>query len=233
MANERRVRSQAVFGTLSASIVAGDTTINGAGLANLAAIGATEHAAIVLDPKRTAGAPEIVYVTAHTAAATSATVTRGQEGTTARSHASATEWGHVPTPADYVGGSRLIVRRAASQAIPSATLTAISWDTEDIDTDAFIAVTSSTITIPTLLGGVYAISAVSAINGGAPTGRHLLEIAAGGSTWRSTIEAGEDVGSVSVVVRLNAADTIVTNIFQTGAATGNLTARLELYRLSA
>lgn len=69
--------------------------MNSAGLANLAAVSSAE-AIIILDPNRLTGAPEIVVVTAHTGSATSATIQRGQFGTTAREHASGTEWVHGP-----------------------------------------------------------------------------------------------------------------------------------------
>lgn len=97
-----RVRGNNVQGTVSDNpLTAGATTLNSAGLANLPAV-ATQHAVIVLDPLRSAGAPEIVVVTAHTGAATSATVTRGAYGTTARSHASGTLWVHAPITEDFL-----------------------------------------------------------------------------------------------------------------------------------
>ncbi len=75
------------------------TTVNSAGLANLSAVSGN-HAVLVLDPLRAAGAPEIVIVTAHTGAATSATITRGAYGTSARQHASGTLWVHPATKDD-------------------------------------------------------------------------------------------------------------------------------------
>lgn len=91
-----RVRTDNVFGTITDNpLTSGATTMNSAGLANLAAVSSTE-AIITLDPNRVAGAPEIVVVTAHTGSATSATIQRGQFGTTARQHASGTAWVHGP-----------------------------------------------------------------------------------------------------------------------------------------
>lgn len=91
-----RVRTDNVFGTITDNpLTSGATTMNSAGLANLAAVSSTE-AIIILDPNRVAGAPEIVVVTAHTGSATSATIQRGQFGTTARQHASGTAWVHGP-----------------------------------------------------------------------------------------------------------------------------------------
>lgn len=96
-----RIRTDNVFGTLSQAIDNDDTTINSAGLANLAAV-SSAHAVIVVDPLRSAGAPEVVVVTAHTSSATSATVTRGAYGTSARSHASGVLWIHAPTVDDVI-----------------------------------------------------------------------------------------------------------------------------------
>lgn len=91
-----RVRTDNVFGTLTDNPLTNSaTTMNSAGLANLAAVSSAE-AIIILDPNRVSGAPEIVVVTAHTGSATSATIVRGQFGTSAREHAQGTEWVHGP-----------------------------------------------------------------------------------------------------------------------------------------
>lgn len=102
MANENRVRGNGVLGTITNNPLAvGGTSITCANFAELPAIGATEHLALTLDPGHSAGAPEIVWVTAHTALSTSVTVVRAREGSTARQHATGTQvvWG--PTAADY------------------------------------------------------------------------------------------------------------------------------------
>lgn len=97
-----RIRTNNVFGTVTDNpLTAGATTLNSAGLADLAAV-SSAHAVIVLDPLRSAGAPEIAVVTAHTASATSATVTRGAFGTTARQHAAGVLWVHAPTIDDAI-----------------------------------------------------------------------------------------------------------------------------------
>lgn len=102
MANEIRVRSNFQAGTITDNPLTNvATTVNSAAFAALPAIGATQHLPIVLDPLGSAGAPEIAWITAHTASATSATVVRAQEGTAARQHASGTVWRHAPTIFDY------------------------------------------------------------------------------------------------------------------------------------
>jgi len=99
MANETRVRADFVSGTVDDNpLTAGATTLTSTELADLPAISSSEHAVIVLDPD---GTQEIVYVTAHTASATTATILRGQEGTTAVSHAQNTSWVHGPVASDY------------------------------------------------------------------------------------------------------------------------------------
>lgn len=102
MANEIRVRSNFQSGTITDNPLTNvATTINSAAFASIPAISATQHFPIVMDPLATAGAPEIVWITAHTASATSATVLRGQEGTTARQHAQGMTWRHAALVSDF------------------------------------------------------------------------------------------------------------------------------------
>ena len=83
---------------LSTGIAAGDTTISiAAGGALFPVANGTDWFKAVLQD---ANGIEIVYVTAHTSASTSFTVTRGQEGTTARSFAAGSVFGLRVTAAD-------------------------------------------------------------------------------------------------------------------------------------
>jgi microcystin-dependent protein len=68
------------------------TTINSTGFANLPAVSAPDFLWITLDPRGVESGPELVKVTAHTASATSITVTRAQQSTSAVEHPSGTEW---------------------------------------------------------------------------------------------------------------------------------------------
>lgn len=77
------------------------TTLTSSDLSALGVVEAPDIAVIILDPKGTAGAPEVVHVTAHEASATTATILRGQEGTSARQHAENIPWTHGPTEDDY------------------------------------------------------------------------------------------------------------------------------------
>lgn len=86
---------------LSAGIAAGDTTISitSGGALFPVANGTDWFKAVLQD----ASGIEIVYVTAHTSGATSFAVTRGQEGTTARSFAAGSVFGIRVTSADMAG----------------------------------------------------------------------------------------------------------------------------------
>ena len=46
-------------------------------------------------------------------------------------------------------------RAGATQTIATSTATAVSWTTEEQDTDLFLTPTSTTITVPQNLGGIY------------------------------------------------------------------------------
>lgn len=96
MANELRVRGNLVSGTLSSSLTNVATSMSAAGLANLPVVDATNHAVIVIEN-------EIVYVTAHTAGATTATIARQKDNTTAAAHNSGVAWQHGPVASDVVG----------------------------------------------------------------------------------------------------------------------------------
>jgi len=92
-----RVRSNNVYGIVADNpLTVGATTLTATGLTGLAAVSGG-HAVITIDPLGTAGAPEIVLVTAHTAAAGTATISRGAYGTVARQHLQGVLWVHTPT----------------------------------------------------------------------------------------------------------------------------------------
>jgi microcystin-dependent protein len=98
-------------GTITDSpLTVGATSINSAAFATvLPAIAAPRTMSIVLDPDGDDGIPEIVTVTAHTAAATVVTVTRGQQtslgGSAARSHTAGTVWVLAATALDLNRGA--------------------------------------------------------------------------------------------------------------------------------
>jgi hypothetical protein len=125
VANERRVRVMNLFGSLGAGMLVADTSIAfGAVPAALPAIDSTKHAALVLEPDTPA--EEVVYVTAYTAGASSATVLRGQEGTTAVGHPVGALWVHGPTRRDSAAGRvAYAVRTSGNLTLGSTTWAAI------------------------------------------------------------------------------------------------------------
>lgn len=101
MANETRVRANFLSGVVDDNpLTVGATTLTSSSLASFPVINTTNHAMIVLDPNGTAGTPEIVMVTAHGAGATTATIVRAQEGTTARQHNQTIPWVHSALASD-------------------------------------------------------------------------------------------------------------------------------------
>ena len=122
MANEKRKRQIAIGGLIEDNpLTSGATTLTSGALAAVTnGVGSTEHLAIVLDPDGLGGAPEIAYITALTAAATSATIVRGQEGTTARQHVRDVPWIHGPTLRDYVQ-TRALKRTAGDVSFSQST----------------------------------------------------------------------------------------------------------------
>jgi len=96
------IRSPFVSGTvLNNPLAIGGTSLSATGLGGLAAVASPDIAKIILDPSGQYGNPECVYVTAHTAAATTATISRAAEGTTARAHVVGTPWIVGPTSLDF------------------------------------------------------------------------------------------------------------------------------------
>lgn len=129
MANEIRVRANFVAGQLSSAMLTGDTTIQGAGLADLPAIGATEYAPIAIFRTDNAGRvtqKEIVWVTAHTAGATTATATRGREGTTAQAWNVGDRFSHTDTALDNL----IVCTSATRPATPFEGLEIYERDTK-------------------------------------------------------------------------------------------------------
>lgn len=138
-----RLRSNNVFGTTTDNPLTNvATSFNSAGLANLVAVTGSDTAVIILDPNRVNGAPEIVYVTAHTGSATVATISRGQEGTAARQHPSGTFWVHGATAAELGIGTAGYAQVTANQG----------GITTEVD------LTSLTVTFTTVTGRRYKIA---------------------------------------------------------------------------
>lgn len=95
-----RLRTNLQFGTtLNSPLAVGDLTLQSAALASLPVVGGGDELLLTLDP---GGRREIVAVTAHGASSSSATITRGQHGTTAQSHPTGTAWEHAAYTSDII-----------------------------------------------------------------------------------------------------------------------------------
>lgn len=96
-----RLRSNFEVGTVTNNpLTSAGATLNSAELASVPLVSSPDIMAITIDPDGAGGQPEIVHITDHVASATSATITRGQEGTIAREHAAGTNWVNALTAED-------------------------------------------------------------------------------------------------------------------------------------
>jgi hypothetical protein len=147
MANERRVYANLAGGLVEdtsvlasggSGLLAAATTLTSAGLVALPVIGATEHLVVVFDPDGLTGTPFAKRVTAHTAAATTATIEAAAyaaEGLgVARDVPKDTPWVAAVLKEDLAGLSHVIVSR---QTTLTALLTTVGtgyeqWGTEEI-----------------------------------------------------------------------------------------------------
>lgn len=138
--------------------------------------------------------------------------------------------------ATVAGGARMgcTLRRVASQTLPDATNTTVSWDTEDEDTHNLWS-SGTTVTIPA--SGLWAIT--FGIVASAATARSVLFISPSAGSWsggsaalRNSFGAGEDTCAVSGTIPLSAGDTFtcVANVDMAGASV--FFARLSAYRVS-
>lgn len=230
MANELRVRANFVKGTLTSSLDGSDTSMDSAELADLPAISSAEHAAISIEE-------EIVWVTAHTASATTATILRAQEGTSAASHSNGASWVHAPTAKDIAPafiGCRL--RQSGTQNIATSTEVIILFDTEDFDTHGFHSTASNTgrITIPTGMAGKYLFVAALSYSSNA-TGTRQGWFRKNGTTsqtadLRSASSADQTIMNITEIIDLVATDYIELLAWQTSGSTRTTT--IEYTRFS-
>lgn len=130
------------------------------------------------------------------------------------------------------------LRRAATQTLTDNTLTTVSFDTEDEDTDGFWAIGSPTVvTVPTGKGGTYSITA-GVDNSGAlsSAAAGFLQIVITTSLTgvlgivRQPIPALNDIAAVSVNTRLAAGDSFIFQVQADMAASGTTMAWLSCYR---
>lgn len=124
-------------------------------------------------------------------------------------------------------------RRAAAQSVATGgSTTAITWDTEDEDTDGMWS-SGTTITIPSGLGGLWLITfqCVAGV-----TGRSYMQITPTSAVtgvpaeFRAPIDPAEDRGFVTALVPLNAGDSFTCGVFHSTGAGVNFTAWVSAFR---
>jgi hypothetical protein len=152
----------------------------------------------------------------------------------------------VPSAGDFVRASDIPgdvgcrLRRVANQSISSGVTTSVSWDTEDVDTSGFIAVTSTTITIPTGLDGLYAITYDArgpGISGAAGTAAILILPTSAITGMPADFTVAMDASllkraSLGITIPLLAADSFVCQVRHGTGSAQNFTAWLSCYRIA-
>lgn len=234
MANELRVYANWIGGLVEDNpLAAAATTLTSAGLAAMPAIGSTQHLVVVFDPDGLTGAPFAKRVTAHTASATTATIEAAAVIGTARDIARDTPWVHAAMTLD-VAHCGCTLYRSTTQAITTATWTAISFDTEVFDTDGFHeGVTNPTrFTVPTGLAGWYEFRGGFEV-AAAATGNRYLKIAKNGIAAGGIFAGADQVGNsgmpariqgVTPPVLLAVADYVEIGVYQDSGGSLNIAA---------
>ena len=122
--------------------------------------------------------------------------------------------------------------RTSGQSVGSGSQTTITWTTEGLDTHGFLTPTSGTVTIPTGMGGLYAIT-VALDAAAALGGRCYAQITAAGRIYRTPFTSpGEDLVSVSATVPLASGDTISVAMYHASGSTIAFKGALDVYRVS-
>lgn len=217
------------------------TTVNSSAFASLPAVTAPDTMWLVLDPNGVNGAPEIVQITAHTAAATSVTVVRAQQSTSARSHPVNSAWTVAVTKSDLdelpfrkltSTGDTLYASAAntASRLAIGATGTVLK---SNGSTPSWGAVTSADIQDGTIATGDLADGAVTSakiadgtiVNGdvNASAGIALSKLAAGSSA-QLIVADGTGVPTYRTVT----GDVTVSNTGVTAIGSGKVTSDMIL-----
>lgn len=146
----------------------------------------------------------------------------------------------VPPSGNYIigpaggAGGRLIgvsaCRANSAQALPSATPTTITWDTNNYDPFGYLTVPGSAVIVPPGMAGVHAITAgVNVTQSGA---RNFITIFNNVTrVVRSSFVLGEDYVGACAVIYLNDADQISVDAFQNSGLLGAMIGCIEVYRL--
>lgn len=113
------------------------------------------------------------------------------------------------------------IARVANQSISTSTATDVSWDTEIYDSDSWIAVTGTTLTVPTGLGGVLALTARMALSS-TPGAVNSIDLVVNGGAAQSAPFNGFGNGVLTMVLPLAAADTFKIVCYHTNGSGLNM-----------
>lgn len=231
-------------GTLSADITNTATSFSSAGLANLQVVASPDTMWIVLDPEASAGAPEIVQVTVHTSSATSATIVRGQQGTTARAHLTGVVWRASLTKSDVVPWANrtfgaCAVYQSSPQNITHNTATALNFNAEDLDPAGWHSTVSNTSHVTPTVAGWYQVTLECgwASDTDYTALRQYVTKNGGGGVWgdiRLPLPAATIIPALTcttALISLNGStDYVEGNVLQTNTSTGTngVTARMTV-----
>lgn len=141
----------------------------------------------------------------------------------------ASELATVATKVDDLAlPSQCIARRVANQVVVSGGGGVdISWDTEDTDTDAMFAPTSTTITIKK--AGKYQVTVYGVMAG---TGQVWQVNHSAGPTIRARMDGVAQVNMKTSVFTAAVNDTVKVGVFQSSGGNQNLTATISVIKVS-
>lgn len=141
------------------------------------------------------------------------------------------KWAAPAAPSVTFAGCSL--SKSAAQSVSNATWTAISWDLENYDTDAFHnnSTNNTRITIPAGKGGKYLIAS-NLFNPSNATGSRLIKIQKNGADiaygdWQRA-NSGHSTSTIfSQVLDLAVADYIEVNLYQDSGGALNVNSSIE------
>lgn len=128
------------------------------------------------------------------------------------------------------GRTGVTALRNAAQSISPGSATLISWDAETGDSDGFITPTSTTVTIPTGLGGLYALTA-RVVWASTPTAGAMQFVAGGIAYSMPTLNSAGNTHGYNLTMPLSAADTVQFAVYQNSAGAINVTGAMFVYRI--
>lgn len=124
------------------------------------------------------------------------------------------------------------VSRSTTQNATTGSLTTVTWTVEDFDPLGFIAVPSSTITIPSGYGGLY-IASIDLVSGTA-TSWEFVEFITTARTYDHAM-SGAATGnpSATMLMPMAAGDTLQIKVRQSSGSTVTMTPVMHFYRIAA